>query len=430
MTLSPTGSSKYTTDVSGGKLGGLFSLKNSILRDIDTKLDNLAVGLISEMNNIHVRGVGTSGSFTELTGWAMTSQSLSEFSPAVSDGTINIRVIDSSGNVTRSSYTVTAASDTMTDIRDWLGGLTGISNTNTVITDAKLHIEAESGYKFDFLGGAMTSPPAAGADNTMAGFGANAAPEVHISGNYTGTANETYTFTVATSPAGQTGLTIGSGSMAVEVRNGAGSLVKTISVGSGYVAGTAVPIENGISVSFDANGSSPGYLNDGELFRITAVADSDTSGVLAAMGINAFFSGSNSESIAVCDRIKASTSALAVYGHAEPTETGERITGNENLVAMSRLGDAAMTSLGGLSPKEYYRTLATDIGKDIAITEIKHDNALGVWQNMRDQRDGISGVDLNTEATRMLVFERMFQSMAKYLNTISKSQDTLMSIIY
>ena len=41
----------------------------------------------------------------------------------------------------------------------------------------------------------------------------------------------------------------------------------------------------------------------------------------------------------------------------------------------------------------------------------------------------VSGVDLNTEATRMMVFERMFQSMAKYLNVVNRVNETVMTIL-
>ena len=429
LAIAPAGTDKYSTDLSGGKLGGLFNLRNSIVRDAGNKLDTLAQTVITQMNRQHAQGVGTTGAFTSLSGWTMTSETLSEFDPPVSDGTITMRITDSSGAVVRQSFSVDASTHTMTDIRNWLGGLTGISNTQTVITSGKLTIQAETGYTFDFLGGAMTSPPAAGVDNTMAGFGGSAEPKVRVWGNYKGTANETYTFTVVTTPAAQTGLTIGSGSMVVEVRNAANNLVTTINVGDGYIGGTPVTIEEGLKMSFDVNGSSAGYLNDGELFRISALADSDTSGVLAAMGMNAFFSGTTAASIAVSDRVKDTPGNIAVYGHAERGDTVEEMTGNENVLAMARMGETAMSGLGAISPKDYYRNLATDIGRQISINEIKHENAFGVWQNLRSQRDGVSGVDLNTEAMRMMVFERMFQSMAKYLNVVNKVNDMVMGIL-
>lgn len=428
--IGPVGTGKYDTDFSGGKLGGLLSLRNTIARDVGNKLDTLAESIITGINGQHFQGVGTSGSFTSLSGWSMTSETLSEFDPPVSDGTIYIRITDAAGAVIRESFNVNASTHTLTDIRDWLGGLTGISNASTVVNSGQLEIKADAGYTFDFLGGVLTKPPVAGADNTMAGFGGAAEPAIKISGNYSGTSNETYTCTVVTSPAGQTGLSIGSGSMAVEVRNGAGNLVTTVNTGDGY-DGSWVVIENDIKMSFGANGASPGYLNDGELFRFDAIADSDTSGVMAAIGINAFFSGSSALSIGVCDSIKNSPGNIAIHGRVEPDpmNPGAITTDNTNVLAMARLGETAMSSLGGLDPKSYYRALSTDIGKQISNNEIRYENSLGVWQNLKSQHDKVSGVDLNSEAARMMVFERMFQSMAKYLNTVNKTYETVMTIL-
>jgi len=35
---------------------------------------------------------------------------------------------------------------------------------------------------------------------------------------------------------------------------------------------------------------------------------------------------------------------------------------------------------------------------------------------------------MNTEATKMLTYERMFQAMAKYISVISQTMDTVMEI--
>ena len=48
--ISITGSSNYTTNVQGGKIGGLLSLKNELVSDIHDNLDLLAVALIQQIN--------------------------------------------------------------------------------------------------------------------------------------------------------------------------------------------------------------------------------------------------------------------------------------------------------------------------------------------------------------------------------------------
>lgn len=419
--VGPAGNENRSASLTGGTLGGLLNLHNSVIRDVDAKLDTLAQSIITQVNRLHVQGVGEHGSFTGLTGWVLPPENLSEFNPPITDGTLYIRITDASGNVRRESFTVNAAVHTMSDIAAWLGGLTGINAAGTTISGGKLHIQADAGYTFDFLGGALEDIPPAGPDNTLAGFGGNAPPVIKVSGTYTGMANEIYTCTVKTSPPGQTGLTIGSGSMALEVTNSAGEVVAILNVGEGYEPGTLLSIEEGIRISLDANGSSAGYLNDGELFRIEALSNTDTSGVLAAAGINTFFEGAGAASIDICEDIRNSGRRIATRGSVSRTDS--------IVLAMARLGDQAFSELGNMTPKGYYRALATDIANQISINEVKLGDAEGVWRNLRDQRDAVSGVDLNQEATRMLVFERMFQSMARFLNTVARTQETLMTMM-
>ncbi|MEK7994597.1 MAG: flagellar hook-associated protein FlgK, partial [Planctomycetota bacterium] len=98
------GESNYTLNVEGGKLGALLTLKNDLLADIQSDLDTLAGVIIQQINEYHVQGVGSEGSFTGLVGWPMSSETLAEFDPPVSDGNIYIRVTNTStGAVTRTA---------------------------------------------------------------------------------------------------------------------------------------------------------------------------------------------------------------------------------------------------------------------------------------------------------------------------------------
>ena len=64
-----------------------------------------------------------------------------------------------------------------------------------------------------------------------------------------------------------------------------------------------------------------------------------------------------------------------------------------------------------------------------AVAQVRQDGVSGIWRSLTKQRDETSGVDMNDEAAKMLVFERMFQAMAKYINTISNSLDTIMELL-
>jgi flagellar hook-associated protein 1 FlgK len=105
------------------------------------------------------------------------------------------------------------------------------------------------------------------------------------------------------------------------------------------------------------------------------------------------------------------------------------MTDNTNALRMNAMRDQALTSLNSMSPGEYYRQFVTDIGQQLFVKEARKDNIESVVQNLSNQQDELSGVNINDEAAQMLAFEQMFQAMSKYLSTIQSSLLTLMEII-
>ncbi|HOK65223.1 MAG TPA: flagellar hook-associated protein FlgK [Anaerohalosphaeraceae bacterium] len=419
--IAAAGTERYETVLQSGTLGAIFELRNETLADFMGKLDTLAVTLISEINRLHVQGIGSSGSFTSLTGWTMTESSVAEFVPPVTSGTIYVRVIDPDGVSTRYTVTVDETS-TLESVAAELASIPGLDEA-TGLYAGRLQIVANTGYKFDFLPGVLTSPTST-VPPVLAGAGPGddqKPPTIAISGQYTGTVNQTYTCTVHTNPPGQT-LAIGNGTMSLEVRDGSGSVVATVQLGQEYVPGTAIPLEQGISITLGTNGSSPGYLNDGDVITIEALANSDTSGFLAAVGINCFFSGRDASSIDVADDIRSDASRIAV-------STGVEGTDNRNCLAMAGLGDQTLTALNGMTTKEYYRQLAVDVGQKISVLDMQQSNTQEILRSLEEQRDNISSVDVNEQAGLMVIYERMFQAMAKYLNSVNDSIDTIMTIL-
>ncbi len=418
--------SMYSTEFHGGRLGGLANLRNSILRGIRSNLNSLAENIITETNKIHVQGIGTFGSFERLSGIVVNSQNLDEIEPPVSNGTINIRITDTNGNVARGSVAVVTTdtlSDVATDISNMnvtFGAGPAIQPLNASVVGGKLEIwvdPAYSGYKFDFLPNPLPRPNLSG---WAGGPGGEAEPDIVISGNYTGTSNKSYTCEVVTTPPGGTG-SIGSGDIALEVREGA-ALITTINIGTGYVPGTTVQLSEGIDITLGANGSSAGFVNDGETFTIDMMTDSDTSSLLASAGINNFFTGSAATNMAVSEQINETLGRIAV------TRTSS-LTDNISAKLLAALGDQEQSALGSISQKDYYRRISMDIGEQISMKTMEQENTYGVWKSLNQQRDDVSGVDINDQATQMLVYERMFQGMAKFLNTVDNTLSTLMGIL-
>ena len=404
-----TGASDYITDMQGGKIGGLLSLKNEIVSDIHDDLDSLASAIIQQINQYHVQGVGSEGSFTSLNGWANASGDLADFS-TVAAGYTYIRVTNTStGAVTRTAIPVLqdASSDTLTEIAGFINGA-GVANVTASVNSLnRLTITAATGYEYDFLPAVLSEPETADID-----FNGSSDPTVNVSGIYTGSSNDTLTFTVSgTGDVGVDTLTLTAKDIALNT-------IATINIGSGYAAGDKIDIGNtGINIALGT-----GDLADGDSFSIDVFGNTDTSGLLAAVGINTFFSGSNAENIDVCSDISANPSRVA-------TALGADMADNTNAVRMAGMRDEAISGLDSLTCGEYYRQLVTDIGQQLSVKQMRQDNIEVMVLNLANQQGETSGVDINDEAAQLLVFEQMFQAMAKYISTINSSIASIMEII-
>jgi len=401
--ITVVGESNYYTDIDGGKLGGLLSLNNDIISDIQDELDTLAGAIIQQVNQCHVQGAGKEGSFTEISGWSMVSEDLADFDPPVTDGNVYIRVIDNNtGAITRTAVPIDVSADSLTTIASDISAITGLTAS---VSGSKLIIQADTGYEFDFLPCVLPSP-------TDSDFtGTTSPPDVSVSGIYTGTENQTFTFTVSGTDS------VGNGTLSITVTDGDSNTVTTLNVGSGYAAGDLLDLGNGIKIALGT-----GDLADGNTFEVDAFAETDTSGFLAAVGINTFFYGTDASNIAVCSDISDSPGRIA-------TALGADMTDNTNVLRLAGLADEAMDELGSFTPVEFYRQLVTDIGLQLSVKETRQDNIEAIIQNLASQQNEVSGVDINDEAAQMLIYEQMFQAMAKYLDTVQTSLSTLMDLL-
>ena len=68
----------YDITTEGGRLSGLISLRNELVSTAHNDLDTLAAVMIQQINQLHVEGVGSAGSFTNLSGWPVASQNQKE----------------------------------------------------------------------------------------------------------------------------------------------------------------------------------------------------------------------------------------------------------------------------------------------------------------------------------------------------------------
>ena len=396
----------YQTDVSGGRLGALLNLRNNILPEITEDLDAVAREIVWNINRIHVEGLGTHGPLTDATGFSVPAGPIADWALPVTAGELRIRVTDAAGAVTTHTVTIDPATDTVGTVAAMIAALDP-ANLTASAGSGVLRIQALGSARFDFL-------PVSSVDTS--GLADPAAPTAEVTGVYTGQANQTYTLTVSVDagPSGRIGVTDG---LTLVVRNAAAEVVKVLDVGQGYANGDWLGIEAGLLFAIQ-----PGVLQDGEVITLDAVAESDETGFLAAAGINTFLEGHSAATIGVRDALLDDADLLATSRTEEPTD-------NINTLRMAQVGQMRIAALDDLTPADAYRLSMTTIGQRITLWQARKDSVESVIQQLENQRDAFSGVDMNDQAAHLIIFEKMFQAMSRLISAQERTLEYLMDIL-
>jgi flagellar hook-associated protein 1 FlgK len=147
----------------------------------------------------------------------------------------------------------------------------------------------------------------------------------------------------------------------------------------------------------------------------------DSSGVLAALGINTFFTGSTAASIGVNPELNSNPNLLASSGNGSPAD-------NSNALAMARLGQQ---SPSGARPSisQKWETQVQNLAIKIGQTKQQLDAATIVRENLQVQQQSYSGVNIDEETINLMAFQRAYQGSARFLGVVDEMMQTLLQLI-
>jgi flagellar hook-associated protein 1 len=148
----------------------------------------------------------------------------------------------------------------------------------------------------------------------------------------------------------------------------------------------------------------------------------DSSGILAALGINGFFTGKDAGDIAVSSAI---TDKPALLSAARNGEHGD----NQTALAIAALQSAPLGSLGGSTLTQAYEQLVNNTATSAAAAKTTAEAASTIRQTLEAQRQALSGVSLDEEAINLIQQQRAFQSAAKLITTVNEMMNTLLQMI-
>lgn len=147
----------------------------------------------------------------------------------------------------------------------------------------------------------------------------------------------------------------------------------------------------------------------------------DTSGVLAALGINTFFSGSTAGNLAIHEVLLSDGSKFA----ASLDGVGVGVENAERLVP---LADTALEPLNGDTINGLYDQLINETTQGSTVASAVADGLRSFESTLDASAQAISGVNIDEEAIDMITLQRIYQATARYISTLSELLDTLVNI--
>lgn len=148
----------------------------------------------------------------------------------------------------------------------------------------------------------------------------------------------------------------------------------------------------------------------------------DTSGALAALGMNAFFRGGDTGSIAVNGDVAADPRMIAAA-------LGPEAADGDNAGRLASAGESSSALLGGLSINHFHGETMGRLAVAAGSALTAHEAADVVYSSLLAQRESISGVSLDEEAINLMKFERAFQGATRYISILDQLADEMLSIV-
>lgn len=176
---------------------------------------------------------------------------------------------------------------------------------------------------------------------------------------------------------------------------------------------------NGLSASLSSDGKLQ-IQSESEAIRFSF--SKDTTGVLAAFGINTFFRGNSANTIEVRPTLLNDPTQIAVSLNGVGN-------GADNAIAIAEAFSKASELLDGRSISGAYEKMYGDTIRSINEQKGIADGLRNYQQALESQHLSVSGVNLDEEAVKMMMFQRVFQATSKVISTASELINTLVEMV-
>jgi flagellar hook-associated protein 1 len=391
-----------------GSISALVEAHNVTIDSYQGKINQFAADFMRVVDQAHAKGVGLDGPFRVLrSARNVTSTSVAINNAGlpfpVSKGKLYISVTDPAGEKRTSSIDFDPAVDSIQDLATRISSLDNLQSS-VDSQNGQLSIFAKPGYRFDFTGNTETIPG-------LAQFTGTAVPR--FSGNFEGNVNRNIAVKIVGS--GTIGLTPGLTAQVTDVDSGA--VIAELDIGEGYEGGTSLAVTEGVSLTF-----SNGTVNNDDQFATSLVADSDSTGILAALGLNSFFTGRDARDMQVSSRIMENPRDLASSRSGDLADTS-------NLAKLLDIREQPSIGNPGMTFQDFLGDVSSEIGFQVHSQQQLENNIAMVHAQVEAEIASVSGVDLNEEMLGIAQFQKQYEAAVQVMRTMDAMLTELMSLV-
>ena len=221
---------------------------------------------------------------------------------------------------------------------------------------------------------------------------------------------------------------IQNGEFEIQVNDSLSGLTKTHVVRVQLNGGTNDSSLADVTASIDAIAGIRASLTPEGKLRIESDSDkitfsfqNDSTNFLAAAGINTFFQGDSAATIAVNSVIANDPRMFA----ASSAGVGG---GTDNALKLAQAFDEPLARLNGKSIKQSFEDLVVRTTQDINVQSGVTEGLQNYYKVLEGKLLGITGVNLDEEAVKMIFYQRAFQASSRVIQASSELLDTLINL--
>ncbi len=400
-------SANISSTISGGKLGGLLTIRDTTIPGLQSSFDKLSASLVNEVNQVHRQGYGLDGStgqdfFSPLT--------VTVHDKAANQGTATLAsgAITANSLLTLQDYEIRFSSATAYSI---VNKTTGATIKGNYTSDAVTAPTVDRPITIDGTNNTLTVTVDGTASGTITlasgsySTGASLAAELQTKINADATLNGASRSVAVTYDTSTSRFIITSNSSAsTSSVNITGGLVQT----SGLITG--------ISTSASGTYTAPGP----QTFTIDGmqVVLSGTAAASDVFSVNSYTDAARSigMSLTSAGKVAASSTRAGVPGN------------NDNLMALIALQTKSIAAIGNTTLGDAYRVAATGVGVAAQSAETQLNAQTILHEQLESFRAQSSGVSIDEEMVNVLKYQRAFEAASRLIMATDEMLQTLLNL--